>query len=165
MLPISIIDLLDLAARHGTPLYVYNLAHVRDRVHELREAVGSDLQISYAVKANPHPSILTAMLSLVDALDVSSAGEIDQAIAAGWPAQRLSFTGPGKRSFELRRALDVGIGEIVIESLDEIDRLVQSGSDTGTDQSVMVRVCPNTVVPGFGSRMGENLHSLESKNI
>lgn len=151
--PIAPSTLLDIAARHGTPAYVYDLGHVRRRVTELRAALGGTFRISYAVKANPNAQVLRAMRDLVDTLDVSSAGEIDRALAAGWPPGRIGFTGPAKRTAELQCAVDARLGDVIVESLDEIDRLAATAAAAGIRQSVLIRLCPDTVVPGFGSRM------------
>lgn len=142
-----------LAERLGTPGYVYFLADVRERTAELAAAFGGRFRISYAVKANPAHGMLRGMLGIVDALDVSSGGEIDRALAAGWQAARISFTGPGKREAELRRAVDARIGEVVLESLEEARALSGLAMQAGRRQRVLVRIAPDRVPPGFGDTM------------
>ena len=134
--------LLEIADRVGTPLYVYHLGHVRRRVAELRAVLGDSFRISYAVKANPNAEVLNAMREIVDTLDVSSGGEIDKALAAGWSAEQIGFTGPAKRDVELQRAVDVGLGEVIVESLDEIERLARLSAAAGREQAVLIQGVP-----------------------
>jgi diaminopimelate decarboxylase len=145
--------LLALAERLGTPAFVYFPDAMRARVAALRRAFGGAFAVAYAVKANPAAGVLAALRGVADALDVSSAGEIDRALAAGWPAASLGFTGPGKRPAELEHALDVGVGEIVLESLDEALALDALARARGVAQRVLLRLAPDHVPAGFGDTM------------
>src|SRR5262245_44855885 len=91
-----------IAARHGTPCFVYFLDQVYARVDAIRQAFAGLFGVSYAMKCNPHPAILRRMVGRVDTLDVSSGGELARALQVGWPAAAISFTGPGKRLPELQ---------------------------------------------------------------
>jgi len=115
-------DLLDLAADHGTPLFVYDEAHLRARCREAVEAFG-DGNVVYATKA----FLCTAMARLAHEegllLDVATGGELHVALAAGVPADRLVLHGNNKSLDELRMALTVGVRHVVVDSFDELDRL------------------------------------------
>ncbi len=115
------VDLVDLAEQLGTPLFVYDEAHLRARCREAVEAWGDG--VAYATKA----FLCTAMARLAYEegmwLDVSTGGELHVALAAGVPPDRLVLHGNNKSEEELATALGLGIGRIVIDSFDEIDRI------------------------------------------
>jgi diaminopimelate decarboxylase len=121
-LSIGGVDLLDLAERHGTPLFVYDEAHLRARCREARATFGDGGAI-YATKA----FLCRAMARLVHEeglrLDVATGGELEVALSAGVPADRLVLHGNNKSLGELERALQVGVGRIVVDSDDELDRI------------------------------------------
>lgn len=142
------------ARRFGTPCYVYFVDEVRERVADLTDCFEGLFLISYAVKSNPNTGLLRRMSGVVNRLDVSSAGEVVRALRAGWEATALSFTGPGKTQAELSFAVDVGVGEIVLESLDEATIVAELARQRGKKQAVLLRVSPQTVPRGFGLTMG-----------
>src|SRR6185295_17032472 len=88
----------------GTPCYVYFLDEILARAAELKAAFQDRFLISYAVKANPNRNLLKRLRGAVPALDVSSGQELDRALSAGFSAEQLSFSGPGKRRCELEHA-------------------------------------------------------------
>ena len=110
-----------LAAEHGTPLFVYDEAHLRARCREAVAAFGDG--VAYATKA----FLCLAMARLAHEegmhLDVATGGELHVALAAGVPADRLVLHGNNKSVEELRRARAAGVGRIVVDSFDELDRL------------------------------------------
>ena len=114
-------DLVDLATTHGTPLFVYDEAHLRSVCREAVEAWGDG--VAYATKA----FLCVAMARLAHeegmCLDVSTGGELHVALTAGVPADRLVLHGNNKSTEELAAALAVGVGRIVVDSFDEIDRI------------------------------------------
>jgi diaminopimelate decarboxylase len=117
------IDLVDLAGELGTPLFVYDEAHLRARCREAVEAWGDG--VAYATKA--FLCVAMARLAYEEGmcLDVSTGGELHVALTAGVPADRLVMHGSNKSDAELASALDAGVGRIVIDSFDEIGRLEQ----------------------------------------
>jgi diaminopimelate decarboxylase len=121
------IDVIDLAERFGTPLFVYDEAHLRARCRDAVEAWGDG--VAYATKA----FLCVAMARLANEegmyLDVSTGGELHVALLAGVPAERLVLHGNNKSDEELAAALAVGVGRIVIDSFDEIDRIERLLSD------------------------------------
>jgi len=134
-------DLLELAAEYGTPLFVYDEAHLRARCREAVAAFGDD--VAYASKA----FLCKAMARLAHEegmrIDVATGGELHVALAAGVPASRLVLHGNNKSEAELARALAARVGLIVIDSLDELRRIEQLVTSDGyTVPRVMVRVTP-----------------------
>jgi diaminopimelate decarboxylase len=130
----------DLASEFGTPLFVYDEQHLRDRCREAVAAFGEG--VTYATKA----FLCVAMARLAHEeglhLDVATGGEMHVALAAGVPAERLVLHGNNKSDDELARALEVGVGRIVVDSFDEIDRLERLVADGATAPKVLVRVTP-----------------------
>ena len=115
-------SIVDLAARYGTPLFVYDEAHLRSRCRQAVESFGIGRAI-YATKA----FLCTAMARLAYEegmlLDVASGGEMFVALRAGVPASALAVHGNNKSVDELRMAITAGVHHIVVDSFDEIDRL------------------------------------------
>ena len=133
-------DTLELAAEFGTPVFVYDEEHLRARCREAVASFGH--RATYATKA----FLCRAMAKLAYeegmSLDVATGGELHVALAAGVPADRLVMHGNNKSESELVAALDAGVGRIVVDSfeeLDRIERLVASGSPV---PSILLRVTP-----------------------
>jgi diaminopimelate decarboxylase len=141
-LSIGGLDLLDLAAEYGTPLFVYDEEHLRAACREAVAAWGDG--VAYATKA----FLCRAMAALASdegmALDVSTAGELAVALAAGVPPERLVLHGNNKSEAELARAVALGLGRIVVDSFDELDRLeyLVKGRGAGDPVAVLIRVTP-----------------------
>ena len=139
-LSIAGVDVLELVAEHGTPAFIYDEDHIRSRAREAVAAWGDG--VAYASKA----FLCRAMAQLAHeegmAIDVSTAGELHVALAAGVPARRLVLHGNNKSDAELARALEAGVGRIVIDSFDEIDRLVRLAPAAGVRPEVLIRVTP-----------------------
>jgi diaminopimelate decarboxylase len=115
-------SLADLASKFGTPLFVYDEAHLRNRCREAVAAFGAD-RVIYATKA----FLCGAMARLAHdeglLLDVATGGELHVVLAAGVPPDRCVLHGNNKSLVELRTALEVGVRHIVVDSFDEMDRL------------------------------------------
>ena len=133
-------DLVDLAAEFGTPVFVYDEQHMRVRCREAVDAFGPD--VAYATKA----FLCLAMARLVHEegmhLDVATGGEMHVARAAGVPPSDLVLHGNNKSMTELREALEIGVGRVVIDSVDEIDRIEALVGDGAPRPTVLVRVTP-----------------------
>jgi diaminopimelate decarboxylase len=143
-----------LAERVGrTPFYAYDRALLRQRVAELRTVLPPQLKLHYALKANPFAPLASLMASLVDGIDVASAGELQIALDAGAPPSEVSFAGPGKRDAELRQALAAGV-LINVESVREVDVLARLRDELGLAARVAVRVNPDFELKGSGMKMG-----------
>jgi diaminopimelate decarboxylase len=143
-----------LAARVGTtPFFAYDRSLVTARVERVRAALPGDVELSYAVKANPMPALLHHLSGLVDGLDVASAGELRQALDTTVPPERISFAGPGKTAAELSRAVAAGV-TVELESTTELARVREAGDRLGLTPRVALRVNPDFAVRGSGMRLG-----------
>lgn len=148
------IPIAQLTERVGqTPYYAYDRSLIRSRVAELRAALPENVQLHYAMKANPMPALVGFMAGLVDGIDVASGGELKIALDAGTSPHEISFAGPGKREPELRQAVASGI-LINIESFREVDLLARISRDLGLPARVAVRVNPDFELKGSGMKMG-----------
>ncbi|MBA4305125.1 MAG: pyridoxal-dependent decarboxylase, exosortase A system-associated [Sphingopyxis sp.] len=136
-----------------TPLFVYSIDHLRQRVADLRAAMPQRLAIHYAMKANPYPALLSLMNGLVDGFDVASGGELELALQAGVDAAKISFAGPGKRDRELQRAIALGV-TLNCESEGEADRALRIGAELGLTPRIAIRVNPSFDLKGSGMKMG-----------
>lgn len=136
-----------------TPLFVYDRRLVARRLEALRAAMPTDLDIHYAIKANPMPALVRWMAGAVDGIDIASAGELQVALAAGADARRISFAGPGKRDGELEQAIDAGV-LLNIESEGELERAAAIARRLDRPLRVAVRVNPDFDLKASGMRMG-----------
>ncbi|MCV2866472.1 type III PLP-dependent enzyme [Defluviimonas sp. WL0075] len=141
------------AAEFGTPSYVYVTDRIEQRIAELKAGFGDRFALSYAAKSNPNPELLRWLSTRIDTLDISSIGEMRLGLRGGWTADRMSFTGPGKRDAELREAVEGGLGELIVESLDEAIRADRIAAEAGRVQHILVRIAPDRVPKGFGDQM------------
>ena len=134
------VDVVALADEVGTPAFVYDEAHLRARCREAAAAFPGGTY--YATKA----FLCRAMAALAAeegmGLDVSTGGELHVALAAGVAPERLELHGNNKSDEELARALAVGVGRIVVDSFDELDRLERLAPAAGARPRVLVRVNP-----------------------
>ena len=136
-----------------TPFYAYDRQRIALRVAEVRAALPTDVDLHYAIKANPLPELLAFMAPLVDGLDVASAGELQRALAAGMAPGGISFAGPGKRAVELDAAVSAGV-LVNVESFREVPLLAEASARLGQPARVAVRVNPDFELRGAGMRMG-----------
>src|SRR6478752_6606696 len=143
-----------LAARVGsTPFFAYDRQLLTERVGHLRATLPEQINLSYAVKANPMPAVVQHLANLVDSFDVASAGEMKIALDTPMPASKVSFAGPGKTDAELSQAVAAGV-TIELESATEAVRAVRAGDRVGVRPRVAIRVNPDFQVKGSGMRMG-----------
>ena len=144
-LSIGGVDLLELAERYGTPLFVYDEEHLRARCREARGVFGDGGAI-YATKA----FLCRAMARLVHSeglrLDVATGGELEVVLSAGVPADRLVLHGNNKSDAELSRALEVGVGRVVVDSAVELDRIESLVSTGAPRPKVLLRINPGIEV-------------------
>jgi diaminopimelate decarboxylase len=145
----SVLALADEAG--GTPLFVYDLGLVAERVARFRAAF-PDVQLHYAVKANTYRPLLHYIAKRVDGLDVASAGEMDAALET-FPAHGVSFAGPGKTDAELEAAVRAGV-TLNLESEGEAERALAAAGRLGVTPRLAVRVNPDFEIRGAGMRMG-----------
>lgn len=143
----------ELAARYGTPLFLYSAEVARRKLQQLREAF-SNLEVYYSVKANPAAAYLRCFVQQSCGLEAASPGEIHQALASGCPPQRIVYAGPGKTEEDLEYALAQGVGAIHAESLGELRRVAAIAGRREVRAPVAVRVNPDAAVQGGAMRMG-----------
>lgn len=148
------LPLSQLAERVGsTPFYAYDRALLDKRVERLRQALPKAIKLHYAMKANPMPALVCHMASLVDGIDVASAGELKVALDAGADPHEISFAGPGKRREELKQAVAAGV-LINIESFREVAELAAIQAESGRKARLAVRVNPDFELKSSGMKMG-----------
>lgn len=135
-----------------TPFYAYDRRLISERIKRLREALPVQIQLHYAVKANPMPAVVELIGQHVDGLDVASAGELEIAISSGVDAKDISFAGPGKSPQELEAAILADI-TINIESTTELDRIVSIAKSRGSRPRIAVRVNPDFELRNSGMKM------------
>jgi diaminopimelate decarboxylase len=132
-------DPAELAARFGTPFYAYDLDVVSRQVAGLQAVLPVQADLAFAVKANPNLSVLRHLAGAGLGADVASAGELGQAIRAGFAPERIVFTGPGKRDDELRAAVEAGVRVVTVESRGELHRLAAIAESLGRRQPILLR--------------------------
>lgn len=136
-----------LAERFGTPLYVYNLDAIAERFAAYRRAFGPEAMICAAVKANANLAILRLLAKLGSGFDVVSGGELQRALAAGTPGERIVFSGVGKTAEEMDRALAAGILLFNVESEPELELLAERAARARRMARFGLRVNPDIAVP------------------
>src|SRR5262245_4628613 len=121
-LKIGTITVADLAAEYGTPLYAYDASLIRRNFERLSQAV-APASILYSIKANPNPAIASLLVDRGADVEVASPGEFRLACRAGANPGRIVAAGPGKTKEDLEYFVENEIGEIHVESFEEIESL------------------------------------------
>ncbi len=148
------LDLESIAKEHKTPLYVYDMDAAIAQARALRASLPSCIDLLYCAKANANKVVLSAFKPEVAGLDISSAGELDLAIAVGWSPSVMSFAGPGKSEDELERAISKDLHVLSVESLTELRRASAIAIRLGKTQSITLRVNPASAPKEFPMKMG-----------
>lgn len=138
-----------LMAAHGSPLYVYDAAVLRARVEALRAALPPTVEVAYATKANGSPVVLSTLADTGLGADVASGGELRAALRAGFDRARIVFTGPGKTDAELEAALKAEVGTLTVESLEELDALVDRAGMATRQQGLALRLATEGEAEGL----------------
>jgi diaminopimelate decarboxylase len=134
-------SVVDLAREHGTPGYFLDEDDLRGRARAWHTAF-ADADVYYAGKAFLCTAVARWIAEEGLGLDVCTGGELAVALRAEFPPERLQFHGNNKSVDELRRAVEVGVGRVVVDSFVEIERLGRIAAEAGVRQRVMVRVTP-----------------------
>jgi len=138
------VALADIAARYGTPCYVYSRAALTAAYEEYRAALaGRDALVCFAVKSNSNLAVLNLFARLGAGFDIVSGGELARVLAAGGQAGKVVFSGVGKRRDEMEQALAAGVRCFNLESASEIERLDEVARAHGTQAPIALRVNPN----------------------
>jgi diaminopimelate decarboxylase len=139
-------DAVELAQEFGTPAYIVVEDDLRTRARHFRDALAArhaDFDVLFASKAFPCTAVYRALAAEGLACDVASGGELALALAAGFDPARIYMHGNAKSAAELREALRAGVGHVVIDSFDELERLAAIAAELGRVQEVLIRVTPD----------------------
>ncbi|HWU84226.1 MAG TPA: diaminopimelate decarboxylase [Rhodocyclaceae bacterium] len=143
-LHVEALPLTEIAARFGTPAYVYSRATLTAAFNAYRDALaGRDALVCYAVKANSNLAILNVFARLGAGFDIVSGGELARVIAAGGDPAKVVFSGVGKSAAEMRAALEAGILCFNVESAAELEQLDAIAASLDKKAPVSLRVNPN----------------------
>ncbi len=138
------VALADIAAKFGTPCYVYSRATIERHWRVFDEALAQQPHlVCYAVKANSSLAVLQILARLGSGFDIVSAGELQRVLQAGGDPSRVVFSGVGKRADEMRMALEAGIRCFNVESESELQRLNDVAGALGLCAPVSLRVNPD----------------------
>lgn len=138
------VNLSTIASEVGTPAYVYSAATLTRHYNVFEQAVsGMNALIAYSVKANSNLAVLSLLGKLGCGADVVSGGELQRALTAGIPAEKIVFSGVGKTETELRAALSAGIFQFNVESIPELDLLNNIAVEMNVVAPIAFRINPN----------------------
>lgn len=149
------------------PTYIYDLKLIRARVEEFKKAL-PPVRIHYAMKANAHIKILKALKEAGLHVDVVSAGEIKHALASGFEPSDVIFSGVGKTKQEIRYALELGIYQMNVESLPELERIGKIAKQLGKKAAVSLRINPDIDIgthPYIATGLRENKFGIDLSSI
>lgn len=152
-LPAPAEQLTELAARYGTPLYVYELERVDSAAESLTAALPRGVGLRYSLKANPHSAIVARLAARGLDPEISSSGELAAVRRAGVATDRCLYTGPGKTAVELDAALRAGVRLFSVESSVDRDRLAAAAVGLGAEVEYLIRVNAGGPTGGDGLRM------------
>jgi diaminopimelate decarboxylase len=144
----------ELAVRYGTPMFIYDGSVIRRSYRTLAETLSGFARIHYSVKANPATAIIRLLSDEGAGVEIASLGEYHAARAAGVRPRDILFAGPAKSVNELETVAASGIGEIHLESFEEINRLMAIASRLNVTMPVSIRVNPVASAQGGAMRMG-----------
>lgn len=157
----------ELAARYGSPLYVYELARVRAAYADLTDALPSPCRLYYSLKANPHPDLVAELRRCGARAEVTSRGELASALEAGCRAGELLYSGPGKTPGELAEAMHRGVRSYSAESFGDLERIGAAASTLGVTAGCVLRInaagAPGSAglrMTGSASQFGFDLDTL-----
>ncbi len=139
------VDMVELAHEAGTALYVMDEESVRAQLRDYVKWTTfhwADVDVVYAGKAFMSVAMCRIVAEEGCCLDVSSGGELAFALRAGFPMERIYVHGNNKTPAELSECLDAGVGRIVVDSFEEMDRLSAMAADRGVAQKILIRVTP-----------------------
>lgn len=155
--------LADLKGR-ATPFYAYEWSGIESRYQTMVEAFDGKAELHFAMKSNSHPEILAKLAKLGAGADIVSGGELAIALKAGFPADRIVFSGVGKSVDEIRAALRAGVQQINVESEPELLRIQKIAAELGVKAPVALRLNPDISAethPYITTGFRENKFGLE----
>jgi diaminopimelate decarboxylase len=138
------IDLNQIAKQFGTPTYVYSRDTLeRNYVAYSQALEGCEHMVCYAVKANSNIAVLNVLAKLGAGFDIVSVGELERVLVAGADPKRIVFSGVGKQTHEMQRALEVGVHCFNVESEAELERLQSVAASMNCIAPVSLRINPD----------------------
>jgi diaminopimelate decarboxylase len=162
-------QLSDVAEQFGTPCYVYSRAAIEANWHAFDDALAEiPHRICYAVKANSNIAILNLLARLHSGFDIVSLGELERVIAAGGDPTKVVFSGVGKNTLEITRALEIGILCFNVESEDEIHRIHTIAKAANKIATITLRINPNIDAkthPYIATGLKENKFGIDIDRI
>ena len=154
VLVIGDVSVEDLAQTYGTPFFAYDVGVMRASYKDLEQVLGDFADIYFSIKANPNPEIAKVFVDLGAGLEIASGGEFEKAMHAGCKPECMLFAGPAKGVAELEATLSQGLGEIHLESFEEIERVASIAAKLEKTVPVAIRVNPKAAAQGGAMRMG-----------
>ena len=138
------VALSDIAEQCGTPCYVYSKLAIEQNYTAYKDALGDQAHlVCYAVKSNSNLAVLQTLADLGSGFDIVSVGELERVLLAGGDASKVVFSGLGKTTHEMQRALEVGIHCFNVESESELKLLNRVAGQMGKKAPVSIRVNPD----------------------
>lgn len=148
---------------YQNPIYIYDMTLISDRAMQMKQAL-KNVKLFFAVKANPHLEILKLFKKQAVGADVVSLGEINRALEAGFTPQEIVYSGVGKTKSELEKAIAMDIYQINVESLPELERIIQIAKKLKKKVSVAFRLNPNISIethPYIATGLRDNKFGIE----
>ncbi len=140
-------DVVELAIKYGTPLYIVDEDRIRENCRKYKDAIAKFLApgsaVLYAGKALCYTGVYKIMVQEGLCADIVSAGELYTALRAGFPAEKMYFHGNSKPDDEIEYAIDVGVGHFVVDSLEELEKIDQYAGRKKTKQKIFLRLTPD----------------------
>jgi len=148
------VDIVDVAERFATPFYIYDFERIRENYRALREKLPANLDVCFALKANPSLAIASLLRSLGAGVEIVSEGELAVALEAGFAPENIVLNGPGKTEELLEAAIGHGVGLFNIESVTDFKRLDDIARARKVKVNACVRINPSTDTPVARIRTG-----------
>ncbi|MBI2106936.1 diaminopimelate decarboxylase [Candidatus Woesearchaeota archaeon] len=151
---ISGLDLEEIVHTTGTPVFVYDAETIRNKYHHLRENLPTEVDIFYAMKANPALAVVKLLTNMGTGVEVASRGELLACQMLDINPENIVFAGPSKTDEDLRTAIDMQIRSINVESFEELKRISHLAQIRGITARVELRINPEFEVKGATVNMG-----------
>ncbi|MDJ0360823.1 phosphopantetheine-binding protein [Rhodococcus sp. H29-C3] len=143
----------DIARTFGTPVYIFDADKLDAAARDLTRALPQPSSIYFSLKANPNPAVAEVLRLAGCSAEVSSIGELDAALSAGFPAADIIYTGPGKTDEEIVHAIASGVREFSSESRTDLRRLSALADGLSVEIGILLRVNSDSAPGGAGMRM------------
>lgn len=156
-------NLIDFCDGYEGPFYLYDLKFLEQRIQLMQKNL-PQVDIFYAMKANAHPEILQLMANRGLGADVVSLGEIEAALKAGFSPQKIIYSGVAKTVRELEKSINLGIRQINVESLPELERLIQICQSLKKPMDIALRLNPDIDIqthPYIATGLRDNKFGIE----